>query len=60
MNTFDNFNNLNFNYLNNFNHHYKICDNFSINIEKLVKINLADVNDYYSDLYSRIPHHSQR
>lgn len=70
MNTFNNFNNLklkpltfNFNHLNHLNHlkhFHNFCNDFSINVPKMVQISLTNTNDYFNDLYSRIPYHSQR
>lgn len=34
--------------------HFKLYWNYSINIPKIVK------NDHFNNLYSKIPHHSQR
>lgn len=67
MNNFNNLNNLklkqttlNFNNFSNINYFHNLCNNFSIDVEKILKIKLTDTNDYFNDLYLKIPHHSQR
>lgn len=40
--------------------HFNSYWNLSINIPKIVKINQINTNDYFNNLYSKIPHHSQR
>ena len=42
---------------------YNCCNltkKISIRIPKIVNIPFANTNDYLKDLYSKIPHHSQR
>ncbi len=52
MNAFNNFNNLKLKLLTlNFNHFHKLCNNYLINVPKIVQIKLTNTNDYFNDLY---------
>jgi len=44
-----------------FNYNYwNLTKKISIKVPKIVNIPLTNTNDYFNDLYSRIPYHSQR
>ena len=62
MNAFDYFNRFSLKLMEStgFNFKYNMHNNFSINVQKIVKISLIDTNDYLDNLHLKIPHHSQR
>lgn len=62
MNAFDYFNRFSLKPMEStgFNFKYNMHNNFSINVQKIVKISLIDANEYLNNLHSKIPHHSQR
>lgn len=60
MDIFNDFNKLTFTPIVIKLNHFNLYWNLSINIPKMYKINQINTNDYFNDLYSKIPHHSQR